>query len=406
MKLNLNNLLIGVSNALDFVEMDILGVNSNHSKRVAYICLKIALELNLTPEESFDIVALSILHDNGLSEKVLHNNINGNYYNKLNVLEKYDRHCIIGEENIKEFPFLTDVTNVIKYHHERFDGSGFFDIKGNDIPIMAQIISFADTLDLKFTLNNMYKEKEEEVLSFLKREENKLVSSEILSAFYKLINIDKLWVDLQDEFLDKKLNDSVPCIYEELNYERVKEITRVLSRIIDCKSKFTAEHSLGLSTKIKKMADYYKKDEVEKLKLSIAADLHDIGKLAIPNEILDKDGKLTKDEYELIKTHSHYTRACLDSLDEFEDIAEWASNHHEKLNGSGYPKGLTAESLDFNSRLMACLDIYQALVEERPYRVPLSHQQSMDILYNLANDNLIDKDIITDMDFVFGNMDI
>jgi HD-GYP domain-containing protein (c-di-GMP phosphodiesterase class II) len=151
-----------------------------------------------------------------------------------------------------------------------------------------------------------------------------------------------------------------------------------------------------------KMAKYYNKSEEETLKLIIAADLHDIGKLAIPNSILDKPGKLTKEEFDIIKTHSKYTRLCLEPLYGFKDIIEWTSNHHEKLNGTGYPNGIGGEKLDFNSRLLACLDIYQALTEDRPYREALSHEQSMEILCEMANDNLIDSNITKDIDFVFG----
>ena len=85
------------------------------------------------------------------------------------------------------------------------------------------------------------------------------------------------------------------------------------------------------------------------------------------------------------------------------EFIDWTSNHHEKLNGTGYPNGICAENLDFNSRLLGCLDIYQALTEERPYRGALSHEESMKILYEMANDNLIDFSITKDIDFVFGS---
>ncbi len=401
MLLNLNDLLLAISSVLDFVEMDILGVASNHSKRVAYISHNLAKEINLSSEECFDIVALSILHDNGFSEKILHNNLQGKHRKKLKDLERIEDHCIIGEENIKGFLFLTDVTNIIKYHHERYDGTGLFGIKGEDIPLMAQIISFADTLDLVFNLKERHKEKEEEIFKYLEKQENKLVSSRILEAFYNVYNKISFSLDLKDEFVDKALIRNLPSFGKVLHYKDIRNITKVFSKIIDCKSEFTAEHSLGLSDKVSKMADYYNKSEEEKFKLMIAADLHDLGKLAIPNSILDKTSKLSNEEFLLVKTHAYYTRTCLESLNGFNDITEWASNHHERLNGLGYPHGLSAENLDFNSRLLACLDIYQALTEDRPYRGSLTHKKSVDILYEMANDNLIDHRIVKDIDCVF-----
>ena len=150
------------------------------------------------------------------------------------------------------------------------------------------------------------------------------------------------------------------------------------------------------------MADYYKMDVNEKMKLIIAADLHDIGKLAVPNSILDSPNKLSDEEFNIIKKHPYYTRLALQEIKGFEDITEWASNHHEKLNGKGYPFGKVAKDLDFNSRLMTCLDIYEALTEERPYRIGLSHEEAMDILNKMKDDGFIDTEITKDIDYVFN----
>ena len=96
------------------------------------------------------------------------------------------------------------------------------------------------------------------------------------------------------------------------------------------------------------MSQFYKKPYEEQLKLIISANLHDIGKLAVPNVVLDKPAKLTNDEFTVIKEHSYYTRVILQQVKGFEDITEWASNHHEKLDGKGYPYGLSDIKLDFD----------------------------------------------------------
>ncbi|QUH26338.1 HD-GYP domain-containing protein [Serpentinicella alkaliphila] len=398
----MTELLLATSNILYFVEMDILGVTSNHSKRVAYISLMIALEINLSPEECVDIVGLSILHDNGFSEKLLYERLKGDHIKRLGDLEQVEDHCNNSEENIKNFPFMTDVKNVIKYHHERYDGTGFFSVKGESIPIMAQIISFADTIDLLVNLKENYIEKEEKINSFLTEQKNKLVSEYILNAFQNVRSNTSFQLDLKGEFLDKALKRNIPYFGKELSLKDLRSISKVFSKIIDCKSKFTSMHSTGLVEKISIMADYYKKDNDEKTKLIIAADLHDIGKLAIPNSILEKTSRLTEKEFETIKAHAYYSRSCLESLEGLEDIDEWIANHHEKLNGTGYPNGLSSDKLNFNSRLLACVDIYQALKEDRPYRKSLSHEQCMVILYHMANDSLIDSKITNDMDIVFA----
>jgi len=138
------------------------------------------------------------------------------------------------------------------------------------------------------------------------------------------------------------------------------------------------------------------------MKYTIAARLHDIGKLTISNTILNKPGALTFEELDLIQKHTYYTLISLSQITGFEDITEWASNHHEKLDGSGYPYGLNAKELDFNSRLMACLDIYQALTGTRPYRPSLTHQQASKIILDMVSSNKLDAVIVNDMLSYFG----
>jgi len=175
----------------------------------------------------------------------------------------------------------------------------------------------------------------------------------------------------------------------------------VFSHIVDSNSTFTAVHSSGLSDKVGKICEFYQFDNEKTKKMLIAANLHDIGKLAIPNSILDKNGKLTDDEFALIKSHTYYTRAALEKIDGFEDITNWAANHHEKLDGNGYPYGLNAKEISFESRLMGCLDMYQALTETRPYREGLGHEKTMSILYEHAQKGFIDTQIVKDIDSYF-----
>ena len=187
-----------------------------------------------------------------------------------------------------------------------------------------------------------------------------------------------------------------------LSYDDLIWITEIMSDIIDAKSRFTWRHSKGLAEKAGTMAGFYEYDSVQHTKLVIAANLHDLGKLLIPNRILEANRALTEDEFALIQSHTYYTRQVLSQIDGFEDITEWASNHHEKLDGSGYPYGKTAAQLDFNSRLMGCLDIYQALTEDRPYREGMPHAKAVGIMRDLAVSGRIDANIVRDVQSVFG----
>jgi HD-GYP domain-containing protein (c-di-GMP phosphodiesterase class II) len=402
LKINLNRLLLSLSYTLDFVEMDVLGVTSNHSKRVAYIANIIGKYLGMSEEERFDLVACAILHDNGVTKYMLDLASQAKREKRKIILENVKEHCIIGEENIRNYPFLTDVTNVIKYHHENYDGTGFFQIKGDNIPLMSQLIFIGDKLDNIFDLKTTNYNKINKVNTFIKNNTSKLYSPKIVDAFMEVSKKPCFWLDLNDNFINNAIRITLPNIDLDMSWHDLEKITEIFSFIIDNKSEFTLKHSQGLANKAKIMGNYYKKDKEEIIKLKIAANLHDIGKLAISNDIIDKPGELNEEELYLIKQHTYLSRVSLSKIKGFEDITEWACNHHEKLDGSGYPFGLTGDKLDFNSRLIMCLDIYQALMEERPYRKGLTHEKSMVILKNMGDNGLIDVNIIKDIDKVFS----
>jgi HD-GYP domain-containing protein (c-di-GMP phosphodiesterase class II) len=111
-----------------------------------------------------------------------------------------------------------------------------------------------------------------------------------------------------------------------------------------------------------------------------AALLHDIGKLAVSNRILDKPGKLSDEEFRAIRTHPMHTLSILARAPCFAALAELAANHHEKLDGSGYPRSLAAAELDLPMRVLAVADVYEALTADRPYRGPLTSEDALAII--------------------------
>ena len=120
--------------------------------------------------------------------------------------------------------------------------------------------------------------------------------------------------------------------------------------------------------------------EDEALMMEAAGNLHDVGKLRVPGSILEKPGRLTEEEFNIMKEHPYYTRMILDGVEGFGKIADWASHHYEKLNGTGYPFHLTAEALDTGARIMAVADIFSAITEVRPYRAGMDRTQAMGVL--------------------------
>lgn len=393
MKLDLNKFLYSISFALDLAENEILNVSSFHSKRVAFIAIQLAQFLNFTDEEKFDLYSYALLHDNGILEA---------YQNDIkDVNESFKDHCIIGEKNIQAFPFLTKSKDIILYHHEHYDGSGFFGKKGDEIPLMSQVIFLADKLDTQFNLKNITYDIKTEIEKFLTENSSKLFSPLLVSQFLELSQQFSFWGSLE-YFYTTNQSEILQSSYKvEVSMDDFLHITNILSNLIDSKSKFTAAHSKELASKSKKVIEYFNFDENHQKKILISANLHDIGKLGTPLNILDKNGPLNNSEVFEIKKHAYFTYKILEGIDFCDDILNWASSHHEKPDGSGYPFGLKGQDLSIEARIISCLDFYQALVETRPYRKAMEHSTAINIMKNTLIDFDTDIEIINVIDNVF-----
>ncbi|MDZ5253506.1 HD-GYP domain-containing protein [Clostridium sp. LIBA-8841] len=400
MKFDLTKILFALSFALDCVERDLLGVKTNHSKRVAYICVEICKEIGLTNENLFDISACAILHDNALTEYIYFEYKEySRIYNKYNFSP--NEHCILGEKNVMSIPFYNNIAGSILYHHENANGSGPFGKKSNEVPLYARLIHLADTLDTKFDLTFVSFEKFKEIKYYLSINKDILFDSQVIEWFLNTFTFDKL-LNLRNEHINNSLSKSLPKINFNYSSNDLINFSKIFAKIIDYKSEFTQKHSLGLANKAVKVGEYYGLSVDTKAKMYFAGAVHDIGKLAVDVDVLEKPGKLTSEEYKHIQTHVYYTYTILKDIEGLEDVASWAYCHHEKLDGSGYPFGKTASELGKFERLFACLDIYQALTEKRPYKDGMSHNKAILILKHMASSNLLDDEILDDIDKVFA----
>ncbi|MEG2082167.1 MAG: HD domain-containing phosphohydrolase, partial [Oscillospiraceae bacterium] len=348
----------------------------------------IGKKLGLTDEELVDLYSYSMFHDNGITYK-MYSSIKKNG----ETIENLSNHCVVGEENLRLFPFIKKRENIILYHHECEDGSGFFGLKGQEIPLFSKIIHLADMVEVWFRESGSKKE----TLELVAKNKGTTFSSELCEVVFALGRHTAFWLSLNDTFVKEELLELVPPNCYDMNMDNFLSVAHMLSNIIDAKSPFTFRHSEGLAEKASIMADFYGYDPLKHTKFVIAAYLHDIGKLVIPNEIIDKPGKLDDKEFDIIKSHTFYTRKILQGVKGLEDICEWASNHHEKLDGSGYPYGMSAKTLSLECQLMTCLDIYQALTEERPYRTPATKSEVSGIFARMMKNGEINGELAQDV---------
>ena len=363
------------SYALDCIEAELVNIKNKHGKKVAYISIRMAEYWKIQGDELQDLAMCALLHDNALTQ-------------------------YISEELKKDSK--TDVSNVILYHHEHADGTGPFQKKWNEIPLFARIIHLADTIDIIGNNTGSGNNSWNFICQYLLKNKDGLFDSECVNAFLHAFTHSESFMCLSDGSFETKLWEIIPRQKQVFDWKTCKNVAAFFAKIVDYKSSFTSRHSIGVAEKAAFFAQYIGYDSINVQKMYLAGALHDIGKMAVGNEILEKPDKLTDDEFSKMKNHAGYTYLILSEVNDFEEIRDWAAFHHEKLNGKGYPFGKTAAELNEPERMMACVDIYQALTEERPYKKGLSHEKTCDILDDMAQKDFIDSDISKKIRECFG----
>ena len=408
MELDIVGLVSACSYALDCIEAELVHVTNRHGKRVAYISVCMAERLGIKGRALQDLAICALLHDNALTQYISEE-VQQKKSDAFNAEGEYDRnamselvseitpkklgfHCIYGEQNIKKLPFDTDMSGVILYHHENADGTGPFGKRWDEIPLFARIIHICDMVDVignscDFSDGNWVKAQ-----NFIRKNRDILFDSECADTFLDVFSEENFLSMSQDIFEDE-LWKKIPRQKRSCDFNTCKNIADFFAQIVDYKSEFTGKHSLGVAQKAAELAEYMGYSEADIEKIYMAGALHDIGKMAIGNEILEKPGRLSDEEFSRMKNHAGYTYMILSDVEDFEEVRDWAAFHHEKLDGTGYPFGRTGAELNEPERIMACVDIYQALTESRPYKSGMTHEKACTILEDMAGKGWIDAAI-------------
>ncbi len=403
MELIISELLYAVSDALDCLEKHLTGIESWHSQRVAYLSAVMAERMGIDSKSRVRITETAVLHDNALSNYMTETVKEGKDGRVTEVIwdkDYLEKHCLEGEDNMEFFPFVEECRGTILYHHERADGMGPFRKRAGEVPVSSRLIHLSDSLDVLFGLQHMTRAKYEKMRRYVDDEKGRSYDPETADAFLEAASYDLL-SSMEGPGIRKLLMDLLPVKRETVTGDQLIDLSCLFARIIDYKSDFTCVHSMGIAHKAMEISKYYGWDLETQEKMFFAGALHDIGKLMVSSDILEKPDKLTDVEYGEIKNHAMGSYRILSSVSGLEDITSWACLHHEKLDGSGYPFGKTADELGMKERLMACLDIYQALTEERPYKEGLPHSKVISMMESMASNGKLDGQLVRDVDICF-----
>jgi HD-GYP domain-containing protein (c-di-GMP phosphodiesterase class II) len=394
MEIAVDSLCIMFSKAFDIIEAELAGASEYHSLRVAALCAKMGMKTGYEGDSLSALFYCALFHDNALTEYTLTQRLGG--YNKIDLKP----HCEYGQRNVEWLPFKKNIDGYILHHHSCENGKGPFGVR--EFPHEAALIGAADMVDVINNLQQVPPDKLNILRDKIAACIGKFSTKSALEQLLDILDAETL-ESLRDENIHATVRQSAPAWKTSIEDESVLRLARFIAYIIDCKSKFTRKHTEQIASRAWVMGGYYNYTREEKTKLYLAAALHDIGKIATPSQVLEKPDKLDKEEYKIIMDHVRHTRDWLSEVEGLGEICLWACQHHEKLDGTGYPLKKSDTELDFNSRLLACIDIYQAVCEERPYHSARSHGETMPILYDMADKGFIDNKIVKNLDEVMAD---
>jgi putative nucleotidyltransferase with HDIG domain len=387
---NLHQIIYALSDALDLVGVD----DIYHGKRVAYMALETAKELELRKEDYIDILHASLLHDCGVSSSRIHDKL-------VFTLdwEGAEDHCIRGYQLLNLSKELKHLSNIVLYHHTHYEMLKELNIDFRTARL-ANLIFMVDRIDA-LTAQHKVKHKtslisiSESVSNEIKNLSGSFFDEELVQAFLNVSKKESFWFTLEEENLHRYFETYLRELGDiNIGLRELEDVAKLFALFVDAKSPYTADHSMDVAELSKFIALKMELDFQTSEMIKIAGLLHDLGKLKVPDELIDKEAPLTHDEFNTIKIHAYETHQILSKINGLEEITEWASQHHENLRGTGYPYHQEQKDISLPSRIIGVADIFQALAQDRPYRKGLKPLQILKILKQKVQDGELDEDVV------------
>ncbi len=411
-------LIAALSHALDLTE----GQPRGHCIRVCWLGMQIGIGLNLSTEELVQLYYALLLKDLGCSSnaaricqlyltddhkfKADFKRIDGSLSQALrfvishtglessmaerfravvNIMrnggqisrELIEARCHRGADIARQMNFGEDVAEAIQNLDEHWDGSGKpVGLHGRTIPLASQIALLAQVADVFYMIAGR-----QAAIQEIENRSGTWFDPKLVEMFTSISDWDELWTTLSDPSLASKVLALEPEEHTQLaDDDYLDQVSKGFAMVVDSKSPFTAGHSERVAVYTDLIAEHLGFAVDHRRWLRRAALLHDIGKLAISNTILDKPAKLTDAEYAQIKTHSQLSAEILSGIPAFHNIVAVAGGHHERLDGKGYPFGLTEPQINLETRIVTVADVFDALTADRPYRKAMGIDEALRIM--------------------------
>lgn len=285
--------------------------------------------------------------------------------------------CQRGAEIARQMRFSENVATGILGLDEHWNGGGKpHGVAGEEIPLFSRIALLAQVIDIFHVSGGP-----RSALNEITRRRGDWFDPSLVDAFVSLSQRHDIWTELGSADLEALVLAAEPgqqAIMADDDY--LDDIAAGFAKVIDAKSPYTSGHSDRVALFTDLIAEEMGVNAEDRRLLKRAALLHDIGKLGVSNSVLDKPGKLDDDEWMQMKRHSEFSQRILSRIDAFSDAALIGGAHHERLDGKGYPRGLTASEIPMEVRIVSTADVFDALTADRPYRAAMPIAKAISIL--------------------------
>ena len=291
--------------------------------------------------------------------------------------ELIETRCTRGAAIARQMRFSEKVASGIHSLDEHWDGSGHPQgLQGQAIPLYSRIALLSQDIDV-FNRSRGPDAAVNEVIS----RSDRWFDPGLVNAFLSLARSEDFWAGLASNDLEQRVLAMTPAQARiMIDEDWMDDIAAAFGQVIDAKSPYTSGHSERVGDYAEMIGRRLGVDKSRLRWLKRAACLHDVGKLGVSSSILDKPGSLEDEEWVQMRDHATQSHAILSRISAFGDLAAAAASHHERLDGTGYPHGLSGDQISLETRIITIADFYDALTADRPYRAAMSVDQSLSII--------------------------
>ncbi|MDI6748139.1 MAG: HD domain-containing protein [Rhodocyclaceae bacterium] len=382
---NFSDLIFSVSEAMDLADSSL----ADHQIRTAFVSAELARVARLDFEQTERLTIAALLHDIGALSPEAKLGVHSGLDQRL------DPHCLRGGKLLRETSWLAPSAAIVEWHHtpikthlEAGRSLADFDVLG------AQILCLADHLEQAIRRDTFILFQVDELRTTVHKLAGTLIHADVVALFDQVSGNDCFWLELVARDLGLRLRKRNQLRSVSLDHAAARALAGVFKDMTDFRVGFTVTHSTGVAACACGIGEILGLVEKELQQLELAGLLHDIGKLVVPNAIFCKPAKLTPEEYAVIRQHPYCSYQILSRVRGFEKVAKWSGHHHERLDGSGYCRGVKTAGLDLGAIVLGVADIVIAMAERRPYREPGNSSAVLGELRAMARKGLLDMNVV------------